>query len=79
MNVTKLKIVCADPAVMPGHALIAYLYPGETEWRDPHGGTFSADEQRQFGFICTGQFDDVRLHAGTKHERVVDVRLAVEF
>lgn len=79
MNVTKLKIVCADPAVMPGFALIAYLYPGETEWRDPHGGTFTAEEQVQFHGVATGFISDVMLHGNTRFERVIPVRFVAEF
>mgnify|MGYP001572418878 CR=1 FL=1 len=79
MKVTKLKITAADPATMPGFALIAYMYPGETEWRDPHGGTFSSEEQRQLTTVARGDFADVLLHVGTKYQRLVAVRFAAEF
>ena len=77
MNVTKLKLVCDD--LPQGFTTLAYLYPGEAAWRDPHGGDFTAEEQRQMFGVAEGDFAEVFMHAGTKHQKMLTVRLAADF
>lgn len=74
MNVTKLRVI----DIVNGRDL-AYLYPGEASWRDPFGGAFSEEEERQLTTVAEGDFREVVLGAGTKFERLVQVRFAVSF
>lgn len=52
MNVKRLLVICYD--LPEGFTTVAYLYPGEDAWRDPHGGTFSPGEQTQLFNVAAG-------------------------
>lgn len=67
MNVFKLQILDSG-------GVVAYLYPDEQLWCDPFGGTFSDEEQSQFGTVARGHERDVTLHGGR-----FGVRLSVVF
>jgi len=58
---------------------VAYLYPGEVEWRDPFGGYFTEDEQAMFRRVACGTAQSLVISAGTKWEAVVRCRLAAKF
>lgn len=59
--------------------VVAIMRADETEFSDPHGGTFSDGEKWDFRRIAVGVMDTIGLHVGTKFQKRVKCHVTVIF